>query len=238
MLPARAGVTLYLTSIGGSMENVAKNSFYENFAVNVRRLRKERGLSQQELADLVGVTRGTISLWERGESFPAFGSDYPARLNTIFGTDSTLLFDPPFPRNAIPMGEGSKATLPLYGKITAGQPIEMNAVIEELQLSDDVRNKHPRGFFLEVVGDSMDRIILRGGYALIDPDKKPHSGDVVAANVNGYDATLKRYSKTADKVYLTPDSSNPEHGVIEVCSNDARVLGKMVWVQYPIEFRY
>lgn len=31
-----------------------------------RRLRESNGLSQQELADIVGVTRGAISHWERG----------------------------------------------------------------------------------------------------------------------------------------------------------------------------
>ena len=34
------------------------------------RLRKKHGYSQQEVADLISVTRQTISNWENGKSYP------------------------------------------------------------------------------------------------------------------------------------------------------------------------
>ena len=36
----------------------------------INHLRKEKGLSQEELAELIGVTRQTISNWELGSTFP------------------------------------------------------------------------------------------------------------------------------------------------------------------------
>lgn len=36
----------------------------------IRELRKEKGLSQEELAKLLFLSQDTISLWERGKSLP------------------------------------------------------------------------------------------------------------------------------------------------------------------------
>lgn len=41
-----------------------------NFAQNLMRMRKERGLSQEELGERIGVTRQTVSKWETGETTP------------------------------------------------------------------------------------------------------------------------------------------------------------------------
>ena len=44
------------------------------FALRIKELRKREGLSQPQLAEKIGVTKGTISLWERGPRRP----DFPA----------------------------------------------------------------------------------------------------------------------------------------------------------------
>ena len=41
-----------------------------HFCENIRRFRKERDLTQEALADFLGVSFQTISKWERGESYP------------------------------------------------------------------------------------------------------------------------------------------------------------------------
>ena len=40
------------------------------FAENMRELRKERNLSQEGLAELLGVSRQAVSKWEQGEGYP------------------------------------------------------------------------------------------------------------------------------------------------------------------------
>lgn len=54
-------------------------------------LRKEKGLTQQNLADAIGVQNKTVSKWECGLGFPdlSFWSD----LSTIFGVDMTQLME-------------------------------------------------------------------------------------------------------------------------------------------------
>lgn len=40
------------------------------FSENLRELRKERNLSQEGLAELLGVSRQAVSKWEQGEGYP------------------------------------------------------------------------------------------------------------------------------------------------------------------------
>ncbi|MCI8595175.1 MAG: helix-turn-helix transcriptional regulator [Oscillospiraceae bacterium] len=41
-----------------------------NFAERVKRYRKEKGMTQQELADCLGVSNKTVSRWESGDGYP------------------------------------------------------------------------------------------------------------------------------------------------------------------------
>lgn len=57
------------------------------------KLREKKGLSQQELADRVHVTRQAVSRWERGETLPS--SDMLKQLSGIFDVSiNTLLGSP------------------------------------------------------------------------------------------------------------------------------------------------
>ena len=42
------------------------------FASRIKELRKREGLSQPQLAEKIGLTKGTVSLWERGPRRPDF----------------------------------------------------------------------------------------------------------------------------------------------------------------------
>lgn len=62
------------------------------FNENLRNLRKQKGLSQEELAERLHVVRQTVSKWEKGLSVP--DADLLIRIAEIFETSvSTLLGD-------------------------------------------------------------------------------------------------------------------------------------------------
>lgn len=42
------------------------------FGDNIKRLRKNKGLKQQQIADEIGVNRGSYSNWEKGKREPSF----------------------------------------------------------------------------------------------------------------------------------------------------------------------
>lgn len=70
------------------------------FSQNLRRVRCQTGLTQQQLADRLHVTRQSVSSWELGRTEPDF--ETAGRLAEIFGTSvSSLLGEdekPPYPR--------------------------------------------------------------------------------------------------------------------------------------------
>ena len=60
------------------------------FAETLRRMRSEKGYSQQQLADKMIVNRSTISKWEAGTRLPDAAMIY--RLAGILGADADVLF--------------------------------------------------------------------------------------------------------------------------------------------------
>lgn len=79
--------------------------------------------------------------------------------------------------------------VPLYGAIAAGTPIEMTPVENTQPIPAKVHELHPNAFLLKVEGNSMNRVLPNGSYALIDPCKTvERDGAPYAVCVNGYDA--------------------------------------------------
>ena len=60
------------------------------FANTLKKLRTEKGFSQQALADMMFVTQSTVARWENGTRLP--DAVMTNRLATILGVDISLLF--------------------------------------------------------------------------------------------------------------------------------------------------
>jgi len=108
----------------------------------------------------------------------------------------------------------SHATLPLVGRIAAGQPIEAIAGENELNLGELVQDNH---YALEVVGDSMCDIgILDGDLVIIKNQSTAKDGDIVVALIDDNEATLKRFKRLAeDKIKLIPENITMQPMVYE-----------------------
>ena len=52
------------------------------FPERLKQLRKEKGLTQVTLAESLGVSKGTVAMWETGKRMPGF--DMLARLSELF----------------------------------------------------------------------------------------------------------------------------------------------------------
>ena len=67
------------------------------FAERLKVLRAEKGLTQVELADMLGVSKGTVGMWETGKRMPGFETldemtrIFDRRMDYILGTPMTPL---------------------------------------------------------------------------------------------------------------------------------------------------
>lgn len=109
------------------------------------------------------------------------------------------------PRTREPQEADQLVSLPLYGRIAAGTPIE--ALRDETTFLQVPRSLLGRGehYALEVEGDSMvEAGILDGDTVLIQRAEAAESGTIVVALVDGEEVTLKRLRRRKGAVALEP----------------------------------
>ena len=102
----------------------------------------------------------------------------------------------------------NSTTLPLVGRIAAGQPIEAVQNQEEINLSEMFVGKDR--YALQIKGESMIDIgILDGDIVVIQPQSTAQFGDVVVALIDDQEATLKRFKRLKDgRVELSPENQD------------------------------
>ena len=121
---------------------------------------------------------------------------------------------------------------PVYGQIPAGEPNWSEQCLDGyLPLDPNLMNIHnpEECFFLLVKGESMNKVIKNGAYALIRKCDIVENGEIAAVLVNGYDATLKKFSKQGDLVILEPMSNDSSFNT-QVYDKNTRIkiIGKYI----------
>ena len=70
-----------------------------SLGTRIRDARQRRGLSQEKVAELVGVSRQAVAKWESGQSAPS--TENLLRLAEVLGTTADLLMAPTEPEPAL-----------------------------------------------------------------------------------------------------------------------------------------
>lgn len=125
-------------------------------------------------------------------------------------------------------------TIPVLGKIVAGQPILVEEYLEGYLPVDSNMYKMTKSddyFYLKVSGESVNLKIHNGDYALIHKQDYAENGDIIVAIVNDdNEATMKRYKKINDElIMLEPMSTYPmEPLVINLKTTKFEIIGKAI----------
>lgn len=199
-----------------------------SFGKNLRYLRQINKQTQSELAQAVGLSYSTISMYERGERKPDFETleviaDYfNVTMDYLLGSEQkeTALNI----KNILPLSKMN--TVPLLGTIACGEPILAQENIEcEVDIPDHIN----ADFALRCKGDSMiDARICDGDIVYIRQQSIVDNGQIAAVLIDD-EATLK-------KVYisegtLTLMACNTQYAPMVFSGeklNEIRILGKAV----------
>ena len=206
------------------------------FAEAIKSLRDNCDMSQQDVADKVGVSRVTVTKWENGQTEPR--GENAVKLASLFGVSVAQLLGYDFdslPRGAMPITSSEEAMVPMLelGSIHAGDPKEAIEDAVLVQVPADVARYHRSGYLLRVEGGCMDRVYPEGCRVLVDPAMEPRPGSAVAAQVDGGDVVMRRYYRGRDTLMLVSDSlsGDYEDTVFKGGMGDVRLLGVICWFQ-------
>lgn len=194
------------------------------FGQRLRAARKEKRLTQKELAAKINAAHNSISNWENDQNMPdpdtiqnlCWALD--VQPNYFFSVENAL------PTNIMPMPEMRR--IPLIGSIACGAPILAEEHIEDYV---DLPRHVKADFSLTCKGDSMiNARIFDGDIVYIRQQETVENGQIAAVLI-GTEATLKRVRLFDDHIVLEPE--NPMYKPLVYWNeemNTVRILGKAV----------
>lgn len=201
-----------------------------SFSNNIRFLRKQRNLTQEELAEMVGYKSfTTIQKWETGDSEPNMGvlrqlaDIFHLSISELVETDlESKATSRPLPSNII---TPAAYAVPILGTICAGSGIHCE---ENFQGHFYVDKTIRADYCLKVKGDSMiDAGIYDGDFAFIRKSFDYSDGDIYAVCWGAEEsASLKKLYKMDDKVMLQP--CNSDYAPTLVDADDIYIVGECI----------
>lgn len=208
----------------------------------IRRARKKREWSQIRLAQEVGVTRQSVSAWEKGDSLPS--PDNAPTVATKLGIPLSAISADPSRHNVELLQNEAQSgrRVPMLSWVEAGLGAEVVAAyaFDAAHEFYDARfSVSSNAFALRVRGASMEPDFRDGDIIVVDPNVIPVSGEFVVVELlpNGAEAgqgepVLKQYrprNSDGGKAVFDLIPSNPEFPTITVNkANPGRIIGTVV----------
>lgn len=216
----------------------------EHYTLNLKTARKRKGLTQQQVADFIGISQNNYSYWENGKvkidniSLQRLSELFGVSVDYLLGRENHTTIDTT-PRAAKIKDLAIKDEVelndfypvPLLGSVVAGVPIEAQEDLEGyVYISFKPKEEY---FALRVHGESMINAGIRDNSILIvHKQAYANCGDIVVAMLNG-EQTVKRFKMYGDNIFLMPE--NPAFEPIPVLKGaDFLILGKVVEVRMAL----
>ena len=190
------------------------------FAERLRYALSSRGMRPSVLSYKTGLSEATISHYLAGHYEPKTKRVDELAKALHVSTAWLSGYD-------VPMEDGSSTLhgikIPVLGKVAAGIPITaISDILDYEEISPDMVKDGSEFFALSIKGDSMEPKISEGDVVIVRKQSYCESGQIAIVQINGDEATCKRFVKKNDGVVL--QSFNPAYEPMYYSSEEVREL--------------
>ena len=213
----------------------------KDIAQSLKELRLARGMTLEEVGDIVGVTKSTVRKWETGD-IANMRRDKIAALAQALGTSPDVIMgwktNVNVDNNDVLANFGilpiTYKKFRVLGEIACGKPIYANEDRETVILAN---NNIDADFCLYAKGDSMiGARIMDGDIVFIKQQSVVQNGEIAAVIIDN-EATLKRVYYYPERNKLVLSAENPMYEPLVYINeelNSIRILGKAVAFQSSV----
>lgn len=196
---------------------------------NIIKLRSIWDLTQEELGEIAGVTRGAVSQWEGGFSEPRMGSiqlmadHFGIGKMNIIEEGGMDLIDPitKRPKTSIPGAHPVRGVpmvkVPLVGRVhagPAGDPDVYEDADDSVEIPQTYLDIDPECVAVDFEGDCMRPDFGDATTLVVSPNSPFGNGSIVVVAVDGADYVVRRMEQSARELRL--HASNPAYDDIVV----------------------
>ena len=215
-----------------------------SFARNLTAFLDSRDLTQESFGRMIGKSQGAVSQWLAGNREPAsttlnkicevFGLERDDFISERAGFYAKLHGLTDAPAGAI-AAKPSSALVPLLGTTHMGEFEDEGECDRMVEVPASVADAHPGGFCVHADGECMNNRYPSDSVLFVDPHMQPFDGCAVLAETQDFQSIVRKYSRGASALMLSPDSHGCEFEDIIVRADDAPIMLKGVVVWYQAE---
>lgn len=192
--------------------------------MRLKEARKKARLSQQKVADHIGVSQNTYSYWENGkynvdsESLKKLSALFNVSIDYLLGTEEPVQI--------------KTNIVPVLGTVQAGIPLDaIEEILDYEELKPEMMAHGEEYFALQVKGSSMEPRMREGDVVIVKKQPDVNHDDTAIVLVNGGEATIKRVLKSESGIMLAPNNPAYEtkfYSNTEIADLPVVILGKVV----------
>lgn len=179
----------------------------------IKLLREELNISQEELANKLGLSKGIISLYENEKRKPSF--DILNKLSKIFNCSIDYIIGN--------WNEAEPTLINVYSSVHAGILSEMiENIVDTEEISEKMARSDKTYFGLKVKGDSMFPTYQEGDTLIVEKNTSCESGNDCIVAINGNEAFLKRVY--INSTGITLQALNPKYEPLTYTNDEVKKL--------------